>query len=258
MSSHRTRNRVSGAPDYDDPHFWDTRFATGQDVGEWLNSGEALIEAVVSDLEHRANFDAQTPRVLHLGPGVSKLGPKLRDACVQRQWKGHGIVNVDFSAEAVRLGQDAELQLPPDQAMSWHRADLLSWKDVSSLSRFAPFDAIVDKSTSDAIATSDDRQFTATDDIPSLCPTIKEILSQNPSIVLSPVEVLALHLVPLSRKETTWTVLSYSSLRFDNRPFLERYWSLRSRIPLKAPAGSVSSSAHTPEIFHWLYILDRK
>lgn len=92
MSSHRTHTRVTGAPDYNNPHFWDTRFATGQDVGEWLNSGEALIEAVLSDLEHRPGFDAQTPRVLHLGPGVSKLGPKLRDACIQRQWKGRGIV----------------------------------------------------------------------------------------------------------------------------------------------------------------------
>jgi hypothetical protein len=92
MSSHRTHTRVAGAPDYDNPQFWDTRFATGQDVGEWLNSGEALIEAVLSDLEHRSGFDEQTPRVLHLGPGVSKLGPKLRDACVQRQWKGRGIV----------------------------------------------------------------------------------------------------------------------------------------------------------------------
>jgi hypothetical protein len=166
--------------------------------------------------------------------------------------------NVDFSAEAVRLGQDAEYQIPPDQAMAWHRADLLSWDDVSSVSRFAPFDLIIDKSTSDAIDTSDTQYFTVTDDMSRLCPTIKEILSRKPSIAPSPVEVLALHLVPLSRKETTWIVLSYSSLRFDNRPFLERYWSLRSRIPLKAPPGPVSSSAYTPETFHWLYILDRK
>lgn len=142
--------------------------------------------------------------------------------------------------------------------MAWHRADLLSWNDISSVSRCAPFDVIVDKSTSDAIATFDDQHFTVTDDMSCMCPTIKELLSRNPSIALSPVELLALHLAPLSRKETTWIVLSYSSLRFDNRPFLERYWSLRSRIPLKAPPGPVSSSAYTPAIFHWLYILDRK
>jgi hypothetical protein len=51
-----------------------------------------LIDAVLAHLENRSDFDAQTPRVLHLGPGVSKLGSTLRDACVKRQWKGRGIV----------------------------------------------------------------------------------------------------------------------------------------------------------------------
>lgn len=176
--------------------------------------------------------------------------PVLTDSC--------SIQNVDFSAEAVRLGQEAENQVPCDQAMAWHRADLLSWDDVSGVSQFAPFDVIFDKSTSDAIATSDDQIFTATDDMSHVCPLVKDLLSQNSSIALSPVELLALHLVPLSRKDTTWVVLSYSSLRFDNRPFLDKYWSLRSRIPVKAPAGPVSTSAYTPEVFHWLYILDRK
>lgn len=82
--------KVTGAPDYDNPEFWDVRFATGRDVGEWLNSGEALIDAVVFDLESRPV--AGRPRVLHLGPGVSQLGLKLRDACVERHWKGNGIV----------------------------------------------------------------------------------------------------------------------------------------------------------------------
>ena len=88
----RTHTKVTGAPDYDSPEFWDTRFATGQDIGEWLNSGETLVEAVLADLDRRPGFDSDAPRVLHLGPGVSKLGPKLRDACSERNWKGNGIV----------------------------------------------------------------------------------------------------------------------------------------------------------------------
>lgn len=87
----RQHTKVTGAPDYDSPDFWDTRFATGQDVGEWLNSGEALLDAVLGDLENRPGIEG-LPRVLHLGPGVSKLGAKLRNACVERQWKGNGIV----------------------------------------------------------------------------------------------------------------------------------------------------------------------
>ncbi|KAJ5919393.1 hypothetical protein N7466_010336 [Penicillium verhagenii] len=249
--------KVTGAPDYDNPVFWDDRFATGRDVGEWLNSGEALVDAVVSDLESRAS---ERPRVLHLGPGVSQLGLKLRDACTKRDWMGNGIVNVDFSGEAVRLGQEYESHKSPSEAMHWQRADLLSWTHVSDLLPFAPFDVILDKSTSDAIATSTDQHFTsiAGEDISSLCPAVREVLSTRPSITLSPVELLGLNLVPLTQKDTTWVVLSYSTFRFDNLAFLDQYWSLRSRTPLKAPAGPVSSSAYTPDVFHWLYILDRR
>ncbi|KAJ6003340.1 hypothetical protein N7451_005887 [Penicillium sp. IBT 35674x] len=247
--------KVTGAPDYDNPEFWDDRFATGQDVGEWLSSGEALIDAVVSDLESRPYG---RPRVLHLGPGVSKLGLKLRDACVERHWNGNGIVNVDFSGEAVRLGQQYESQKPPAEAMHWQRADLLSWSHVSDLLPFAPFDVILDKSTSDAIATATDRHFASTDDLSQICPAVRELLATRPSIALSPVELLGLHLVPLTQKDTTWIVMSYSTFRFGGSSILDQYWTLRSRTPLKAPAGPVSSSAYTPDVFHWIYILDRK
>lgn len=267
--------KVTGAPDYDNPDFWDDRFATGQDVGEWLNSGEALVDAVVSDLESRP---VRRPRVLHLGPGVSQLGLKLRDACVERHWNGNGIVvsfsctihaqpisthgdlrqNVDFSGEAVRLGQAYESQKPPSEAMHWQRADLLSWSHVSDLLPFAPFDVILDKSTSDAIATATDRHFASTDDLSQICPAVRELLDTQPSIALSPVELLGLHLVPLTQKDTTWIVMSYSTFRFGGNSILDQYWTLRSRTPLKAPAGPVSSSAYTPDVFHWIYILDRK
>jgi hypothetical protein len=245
-----------GAPDYDDPAFWDFRFATGRDVGEWLNAGEALLDVVLSELERRPGFDG-APRVLHLGPGVSKLGMKLRDACLARQWMGNGIFNIDFSAEAVRLGQEAERHQAPNQAMQWMRADLLSWDDVSRLIPFAPFDVILDKSTSDAIATFSDRKISSGDGISCLCPTVRPLLSSEPLVTLSPVEALALHLVPLTRTKTTWIALSYSTLRFDSLPLLGKYWSIRSRKPLRAPPGDVSSSAYTPEVFHWVYVLDR-
>lgn len=166
--------------------------------------------------------------------------------------------NVDFSAEAVRLGQDAERQQPADQAMIWERADLLAWDHVDGLARLGPFDVILDKSTSDAIATFNDQEFQSSADAPSVCPMVRDFLSRHPAIKLSPVELLALHLVPLTRRDTTWIVLSYSTLRFDGLPFMSEYWSLRSRTPLKAPPGAASSSAYTPEVFHWVYVLDRK
>lgn len=165
---------------------------------------------------------------------------------------------MDFSAEAVRLGQEVESQRTSDQAMHWHRADLLAWDHVAGLSPFAPFDVILDKSTSDAIATSVDQTYASTDDMASISPMVQDCLSTTPTITLSPVETLALNLVPLTRSDSTWIALSYSSLRFENLPFLARYWTLRCRTPLKAPGGAVSSSAHTPDVFHWVYILDRR
>lgn len=142
--------------------------------------------------------------------------------------------------------------------MHWQRADLLVWDHVSTLARFAPFDLILDKSTTDAIATSSDQTYTSTENMSHVCPIVQDCLATQPTITLSPVEALGLHLVPLTRRNTTWVTLSYSNLRFDNLPFLERHWTLRSRIPLEAPPGPVTSSAHAPKVFHWIYILDRK
>lgn len=90
-STRREHPKVKGAPDYDDPTYWDVKFATGKDVGEWLNSGEILIETTLSELDHRPQSSA-IPRALHLGPGISKLGVKLSEAFRQRNWPGSCIV----------------------------------------------------------------------------------------------------------------------------------------------------------------------
>lgn len=102
--------KVKGAPDYDDASYWDVKFATGQDVGEWLNAGDMLLDAAITELEQQqqqqsritstkeaSGVESRTstsinPRVLHLGPGISKLGSKLRDAFVRRGWNGSDIV----------------------------------------------------------------------------------------------------------------------------------------------------------------------
>lgn len=163
---------------------------------------------------------------------------------------------MDFSAEAVRLGQEAEKDQHPSRAMQWIQTDLRSWTDVANLTYFAPFDLVLEKSTSDALATAEPQVFAPSSD-PSVCPTVREVVEQNGETELSPVEVLALHLVPLTREGVTWTVLSYSMSRFDTLRYIGRYWEVVSRTPLKAPAGGVSPGAHAPEVFHWLYVLRR-
>lgn len=160
----------------------------------------------------------------------------------------------------MRLGQDAERKYPPEHAMHWRRVDLLLWNHVATLTPFAPFDVILDKSTSDAIATFQDCQISELDES-AICPIVHEVArndGRDSATTLSPVELLALNLIPLTKKDTTWITLSYSTLRFDHLPHLDKYWALRSRKAIKAPAGPVSSSTYTPDVFHWVYILDRK
>lgn len=98
-----THKKVKGAPDYDDAAYWDTKFITGQDVGEWLNEGDLLIERAIAELETQYNTPSigngsatrgqiGTPRALHLGPGISAVGSKLCEAFEKRGWKGCDIV----------------------------------------------------------------------------------------------------------------------------------------------------------------------
>ncbi|GFF25045.1 hypothetical protein IFM46972_01262 [Aspergillus udagawae] len=256
-STRREHPQITGAPDYDDPAYWDVKFATGKDVGEWLNSGEILIETTLSELEHRPQPDA-IPRALHLGPGISKLGIKLCETFHKRNWPGSCIVNVDFSAEAVRLGQELESGKSADQGMQWLQIDLRSWSDVAKLASYAPFDVVVDKSTSDAIATSSPVRLSTESDTRSICPIISEIFKETGELTLSPVELLSLHLVPLTLKGSTWVALSYSNIRFDNLGYAGKYWTLVSRSSIKAPQGQTSTFAHSPEVFHWAYVLRRK
>ncbi|GAM38644.1 hypothetical protein TCE0_033r09533 [Talaromyces pinophilus] len=266
-SSHPTQNlkKVKGAPDYDDAAYWDTKFITGQDVGEWLNKGDLLIERAINELETQYNTPSigngsatlgqmGTPRALHLGPGISAVGSKLCEAFGRKGWKGCDIVNVDFSSEAVRLGLEREIRKTnPEQTMRWIHADLCSWQDVSQrLLPLASFDVLLDKSTSDAIAT-------AVPPLQDLLQDASNFKGPNETLTLLPVQLLSLHLVPLTKPGAIWLALSYSSTRFDGLPYLDKYWEVVSRIPLKAPSGqTLSPAAMVPDVFHWLYTLRRK
>ncbi|RDW68902.1 uncharacterized protein DSM5745_08662 [Aspergillus mulundensis] len=267
LRADNARSQRTGAPDYDDPSFWDRKFATGQDVGEWLNAGEILLDALISFLETRSAAEAAkaAPRVLHLGPGISKLGGRVRDAFVARGWRGSGIVNADFSSEAVRLGRDGERTQDTAHAMHWVQTDLRLWLDVSKLGPLGPFDAIIDKSTSDAIATSTPVTLNTDPSEPSsVCPIIQDTFTNakesdgDGEITLSSVELLGLHLVPLTKKGSRWFVLSYSAFRFEDVPWLFEYWEVVARMPIEAPGGLTASGAKAPAVYHWVYTLQRR
>lgn len=188
------------------------------------------------------------------------------------------VKNVDFSSEAVRLGREREnKKANPDHAMRWIQADLRSWSEVcNKILPFAPFDVILDKSTSDAIATSepftfhqssidpDEQDNHKTSEETALCPALQQVLADKStlkevgSLTLSPVELLSMHLFPLAKKGAIWLVFSYSSVRFHDLPYLNRHWTLISSTPVKAPSGQASSAvAMVPDVFHWMYVLRR-
>lgn len=164
--------------------------------------------------------------------------------------------NVDFSLEAVRLGQETEDPKDAMQAMPWLHADLRSWRDITSILPFAPFDVIMDKSTCDAIATSEHQTFSPSSDRSNTSLAVLESISQTEPTTLSPVELLGLNLVPLTHEGTRWIALSYSSARFDNLGHLEGHWEVVSRAKMEAPSGLLSA-AHAPKMYHWLYVLKR-
>ena len=141
--------------------------------------------------------------------------------------------------------------------MHWLQADLRSWADVSEISCFAPVDMILDKSTSDAIATSAPVAFSSSSDASDTCEEIQRLVKKGGEITLLPVEVLALHLAPLARPGAIWIALSFSATRFENLPHAMAHWAVVAQKPLKAPHGHASPLVHTPEVFHWLYILKR-
>jgi hypothetical protein len=141
--------------------------------------------------------------------------------------------------------------------MHWLQIDLRSWSDVAKLVPYAPFDVLVDKSTSDAIATSPSVSLSNESDTPSICRIISEVLKDTGELTLSPVELLALHLVPLTPKGSTWVALSYSNVRFGNLGHAGKYWTVVSHTSIKAPQGETSAFAHSPEVFHWAYVLRR-
>lgn len=169
---------------------------------------------------------------------------------------GSCLQNADFSSEAVRLGLDVESKQEPSRAMQWMQTDFRSWKDVSKLLPFSPFDSILDKSTSDAIATGAPVEVTS--NTSDACPTVLDYSSHEDGIASPPVELLGLHLVPLTTRGSRWFVMSYSTMRFDNIARLWTYWKLVDRKPFEAARGTTASGAHAPSVYHWMYILERK
>lgn len=169
--------------------------------------------------------------------------------------------------------------------MSYVQADLLSWSSIqTALDQLRDsegesfcregFDAILDKSTTDAISTGEDIVLSSAD-LPTsseISPALAEFLmhlrrgkDERDKVALSPVHVLSLNLSSLAKK-CRWYVLSYSDDRFRDilhLPDCESKsswpWKVLSTKGIEAGGGAEKTGdgrvVHTPLVYHWAYEL---
>ncbi|EXJ58674.1 hypothetical protein A1O7_06102 [Cladophialophora yegresii CBS 114405] len=282
---------------FDSEVYWEHRFTASQTPFEWLTPIDVTASILEKEIGNALNaensrFDETGPSILHIGCGTSDLSLRLRDY-VRRPVDVH---NVDFSRQAVKLGQQREKEYFGQAAlpgagigektqvnqfdlnaswMRWSNVDLLSRRDVLSLTNEGTtlYDFVVDKSTSDAIACGDDVDF---------LPASVDHGEVEVASPMHPMEVLAMHLAAVTAMDGRWIIISYSTERFwflEHKPkrpsdFLsngntgqqfgrkadpKKYWRLDRKEPLAASeSGSTPcDNVHRPQIYHWLYVLVR-
>ena len=232
---HTTFRSMSRGPEYSSVEYWERRFVTdsretGETGFEWLNSGACFPAGAVS---------SSARRVLHIGVGTSRLSHELLS-----RLPGVAIVNVDFASSAIAAARLAEQAVFGRVRMEYHALDLLNHTDVARLAAAsATFDTILDKSTTDAIATGPD------------------VLHDEPQ---SPVLVLSRNLARIAAPHARWYCLSYSADRWRDVAHDPRWpWTLVDSFPVEitrsTPDQSSSSThAHAPKVYHYAYILERK
>jgi hypothetical protein len=257
-------------PSYGSQEYWNTRFATETEPFEWLEAPHVLDPFLLAEL--RASAEPQ-PKLLHIGCGTSTLSYHLR-SLVQTPEQIH---NVDYSEVAIDLGRQREKEeFKGEVDMRWDAVNLLDSKSFLGVCKPNTYALIVDKSTSDSIACSDDISVplpypitTHTDD------PIDLSLRAAPEPIY-PLHVMAVHLALATKPGGRWVALSYSDDRF---PFVDGLFSSRPHVPGFPDTGalwklvekrevdsgeweerSVSAGGtvtYRPKIVHWVYIMRR-
>jgi EEF1A lysine methyltransferase 4 len=260
----------------------------GQGFDWLLSSDNSGFRTFISDATKEASAKlAATPRILHLGPGSSRLSLWMRDL-VDRP---DHVVHFDFAESAKELGERWERECWPDageERMRWMTGDLLELPSVLGISQRlentersegveAPslvlFDILVDKGTLDAISCVE--ALIPGDElagrIRSFAPDI------SPKILKTPIYsslMVALNLATISRPGAAWIILSYGGTRFDAftarvRPetptsleeLASRLWRLEIRQELEESVPEAKDESNgefkKPKIYHWFYLLRR-
>jgi hypothetical protein len=224
----------SPPPSFGSQEYWDKRFTSNSNPFDWLESPTALDPYLVAALAatKEAKHDSRQ-QILHIGCGTSLLSYHLR-AHVQDPETIH---NVDYSKVAIELGQKREVDIynnvqvnidnnticgdtePPStpKYMRWFAANLLDPNSLVESFQPGAYSVIVDKSTSDSIACSDDISVQLPYPVGTVSGEIQPGRPFHFPEPIHPLHVLAVHLAWLVKPMARWVSLSYSEDRF---PFL--------------------------------------
>jgi hypothetical protein len=310
-------------PSFGSQQYWDTRFTANPSPFEWLESPTALDPFLTEALNATGESD---PQLLHIGCGTSLLSYHLR-AHVRKPEQIH---NLDYSEVAVEVGQRREVELynpklargegetkvvengaiasrsrstgtdgsfqqetvePKALYMRWSTANLLDHSSLLRVCQPSTYTLVIDKSTSDCIACSDDLYVPLPYHVttPQGRPSSNLTESTEP---IHPLHIMAIHLALVTKPKGRWISLSYSMERY---PFLRDspiasssltqqddldnipkeiidggfpnpslLWRLVGKYAMEAPPPAEPSNGqnglavvHRPKVMHWIYVLER-
>ncbi|KAF2274564.1 uncharacterized protein EI97DRAFT_422255 [Westerdykella ornata] len=270
-------------PSFGSQEYWDTRFTSNSNPFEWLEAPTALDSYLVEALR---STEDESPQILHIGCGTSLLSYHLR-AHVDNPELIH---NLDYSDVAIKVGKQREIDIYEGEVvqspanrdmryMRWSTADLLSHSSLLHVCNPNTYYVIVDKSTSDSIACSEDVYVPLPYPIGTTSDISTSPVAESPEPI-HPLHILAIHLALVTKPGAYWISLSYSEDRF---PFLPhpsahasathhdlidngfpdpgQLWRLEARHEievLQSPTGDAADKVvHRPRVVHWVYVLRR-
>lgn len=274
---------VNMPPSYGSQDYWNQRFTSEAEPFEWLGAPHMLDPFLLDAIQ---NSEDTEPGLLHIGCGTSMLSQHLK-TLVKDPGQIH---NLDYSEIAVDLGRRREKELlrtgqsegipivkdVATSLMKWDAVDMLDHKSFLRACRPGTYSIIVDKSTSDSIACSDDVNIPLPYliDVPAEQPLDLSIREAPEPI--HPLHVLAVHLALVTKPGARWIAFSYSEDRF---PFVDGLYSSRPHLPgfpdtgtlwklvdkqeiggqgePQAYVNAAGTIAHQPKVVHWVYVLQR-
>ncbi|EOA82283.1 hypothetical protein ACJQWK_05512 [Exserohilum turcicum] len=269
-------------PSFGSQEYWDDRFTTNADPFDWLEEPNALDPYLASVLD---TCHVAKPELLHIGCGTSLLSFHLRSH-VDRPGQVH---NLDYSDVAIQIGKAREEEIyqceskrgPNARAadlpcMRWDTVDLLEHKSLLRVCKRSSYSVVVDKSTSDAIACSQDIHVPLPYPAAIRSYATADLDSTAPHDPIHPLVVMMVNLALVTRPRARWIALSYSRERFDCLdpssdavprnvafPHPADLWRLVERrevddveLPMQDDMRG-DSVTHRPKVCNFVYLLER-